>query len=64
MALATKKGSIHISPKQRDWVGGVGKMPTFAYMVGGWVKANAYVSKILEITSNFYVKNQGHMQWI
>ena len=24
-------------------------MLTFAYMVGGWVKANAYVSKILEV---------------
>ena len=28
-------------------------MLTFAYMVGGWVKANAYVSKILEITRTF-----------
>ena len=27
------------------WVGGVGQMLTFAYIVGGWVKANAYVSK-------------------
>ena len=29
-------------------MGGVGKMLTFAYMVGELVKANAYVSKILE----------------
>ena len=43
-------GTIHILRKQRGWVGGVGQMLTFAYMVGGWVKANAYVSKILEIT--------------
>ena len=28
-------------------------MLTFAYMVGGWVKANTYVSKILEITRTF-----------
>ena len=34
-------------------MGGVGQMLTFAYMVGGWVKANAYVSKILEITRSF-----------
>ena len=34
-------------------MGGVGQMLTFAYMVGGWVKANAYVSKILEITRTF-----------
>ena len=34
-------------------MGGVCKMLTFAYMVGGWVKANAYVSKILEITRTF-----------
>ena len=34
-------------------MGWVGKMLTFAYMVGGWVKANAYVSKILEITKTF-----------
>ena len=26
-------------------MGGVGKILTFAYIVGGWVKANAYVSK-------------------
>ena len=46
-------GTIHILRKQRGWVGGVCKMLTFAYMVGGWVKANAYVSKILEITRTF-----------
>ena len=34
-------------------MGGVGKMLTFSYMVGRWVKANAYVSKILEITRTF-----------
>ena len=34
-------------------MGGVGKLVTFAYMVGGWVKANAYISKILEITRTF-----------
>ena len=34
-------------------MGGVGQILTFAYMVGGWVKANAYVSKILEITRTF-----------
>ena len=39
-------GTIHILPKQRWWVGGVSQMLTFAYIVGGWVKANAYVSKI------------------
>ena len=38
-------GIIHILRKQRGWVGGVGKMLTFAYVVGGWVEANAYVSK-------------------
>ena len=27
------------------WVGGIGQVLTFAYMLGGWVKANAYVSK-------------------
>ena len=36
-------GTIHILRKQREWVGGVGKMLTFAYIVGGWVEANAYV---------------------
>ena len=30
-------------------MGGVGKVLTFAYMVGGWVKDYAYVSKILEV---------------
>ena len=34
-------------------MGGVGQMLNFAYMVGGWVKANAYISKILEITVTF-----------
>ena len=38
-------GTIHILRKQRGWVGGVGQMLTFAYIVGGWVKANAYASK-------------------
>ena len=28
------------------WVGGLCQMLTFAYSVGGWVIANAYVSKI------------------
>ena len=28
------------------WVGGLCQMLTFAYNVGGWVIANAYVSKI------------------
>ena len=46
----TGYGTNHELRKQRGWVGGGGKMLTFAYMVGGWVKANAYVSKILEIT--------------
>ena len=46
-------GTIHILRKQKGWVGGVGKMLTFAYMVGGWVEVNAYVSKILEITRTF-----------
>ena len=46
-------GTIHILRKQRRWVGGVGKMLTFAYMVGGWFMANAYVSKILEMTRTF-----------
>ena len=46
--LELKNGlrNIHILRKQRGLVGGVGHMLTFAYMVGGWVKANAYVSKI------------------
>ena len=39
-------GTIHILRKQRGWVGGEGQMLTFAYMLGGWVKANAYESKI------------------
>ena len=30
-------GTIHISRKQRGWLGGVGKMLTFAYMVDGLV---------------------------
>ena len=47
--LISALGTIQILRKQRGWVGGVGQMLTFAYMVGGWVKANAYVSKILEI---------------
>ena len=28
------------------WVGGLCQMLTFAYKMGGWVIANAYVSKI------------------
>ena len=42
-------GTIHILHKQRGWVDGVSKMLTFAYMVVGWVKANAYVSIKLTI---------------
>ena len=34
-------------------MGGVDKMLTFAYMVGGWVKAHAYISNILEITRTY-----------
>ena len=45
-ALPFYLGTIHILRKQRGWVGGLGKMLTFAYIVGGWVKAIAYVSKI------------------
>ena len=37
--------TIHILCRQRGWVDGVGQMLTFAYMVDGWVKANAYASK-------------------
>ena len=48
--LISALGTIQILRKQRGWVGGVGQMLTFAYMVGGWIKANAYVRKILEIT--------------
>ena len=51
-------------------MGGVCKMLTFAYMVGGWVKANAYVSKILEITrtfdilgETFLIINQPHLNF-
>ena len=43
-------GTIHLLRKWRGWMGGVDQMLTFAYMVGGWIKANAYVRKILEIT--------------
>ena len=42
-------------------MGGIGQMLTFAYMVGGWVKANAYVSKILE-TSRKKVKLNNNFQ--
>ena len=35
-------GTIHILRKQRGWVGEVGQMLTFSYMMGGWLKANAY----------------------
>ena len=38
-------GTIQILRKQMGWVGGLGQMLTFAYMLGGWVIANAYVSK-------------------
>ena len=48
-------GTIHILRKQRGWVCGVCKMLTFAYMVVGWVKANTYVSKILEIIRTFNI---------
>ena len=44
-ASSTSQGTIHILRKQRGCVGGVGKMLTFAYIVGGWVDANGYVSK-------------------
>ena len=30
-------GTIHILRKQRGWVGGIGKMLTFAYMVDGFL---------------------------
>ena len=39
-------GTIHILRKQRGWMGGVSQMLTFAYFMGGWIKANAYVSKV------------------
>ena len=39
-------GTIQILRKQMGWVGGLCQMLTFAYNVGGWVIANAYVSKI------------------
>ena len=39
-------GTIQILRKQRGWVGGLCQMLTFADKVGGWVTANAYVSKI------------------
>ena len=45
-ALPFYLGTIHILRKQRGWLGGVDQMLTIAHMVGGWVKANAYVSKI------------------
>ena len=51
--MAHGLGTILSLCKQREWVGAVGQMLTFAYMVGGWVKANAYISKILEITRTF-----------
>ena len=41
--------TIHIICKKRGWVGGVSQMLTFAYMVGGWVMANAYISKIFAV---------------
>ena len=41
ICLSFGKGLVHILRKQIGWMGGVGKMPTFAYMVGGWGKANA-----------------------
>ena len=37
-------GTIHILRKEREWVGEVGQMLTFTYMVGEWV--HAYVTKI------------------
>ena len=39
-------GTIQILRKQMEWVGGLCQMLTFAYNLGGWVIANAYVSKI------------------
>ena len=37
-------GTIQILRKHPGWEDGVGKMLTFAYEAGGWVKANAYIS--------------------
>ena len=49
------KGTIHILRKQAGWVGGLCQMLTFADIVGGWVCANAYISKILKCTAkNIY----------
>ena len=42
-------------------MGGVGNLLTFAYMVGGWVKANTYVSKILEITRTFDILEENFL---
>ena len=41
-------GTNHKLRKQVDWVGGLSQMLTFSYKVGGWVKANAYISKMTQ----------------
>ena len=55
MVLQVTLGTIHISRKQKEWVGGVGQMLTFAYIVGGWAKAKAYISKLQEIYETFMI---------
>ena len=45
------KGTIQILRKQLGWVGGSWQMLTFAYKVGGWVVANAYVSKMEKVNT-------------
>ena len=53
-------GTVHILRKQRYWVGGSCKMLMFAYIVGGWVLANAYISKTFmysEKKLNFSLEN-------
>ena len=47
--LSGKGPFIYYVSKEGEWVGQAKCLHTFAYMVAGCVKANAYVSKIQEI---------------
>ena len=51
-------GTIQILRKQIGWVGWFGQMLTFADKVGGWVIANAYLSKISKKIAKVYTISQ------
>ena len=57
-------GTVHKLCKQRYWVGGLNIMIMFAYIVGGWVQANAYISKTCMKSKRYQILFQVYLTFL